>query len=128
MHLRISCVLAFVLLVPAGWAQTAAVDPGFFSAKLFPVMEAAGCRNCHVHDGVASGTRLHFPEKDATASQVQSFGLSLAPLVDRADPSKSLLWNKPTNRIFHTGGERIKPGSEQDQILRQWVDTLAKNS
>src|SRR5205823_6006730 len=79
-------------------------------------------------DGVASATRIHFPEKGASAEQIQTFGLSLAPLVDRANPASSLLFNKPTNRIRHTGGERIKPGSDQEKILTQWINYLASAS
>ena len=75
-----------------------------FSAKVYPVFESAGCRGCHVEDGVASGTRLHFPESDASRDRIQAFGLTLAVLVDKSDLSKSLLLNKPTNRIPHTGG------------------------
>src|SRR6185295_938556 len=82
-----------------------------FSAKVYPVFESAGCRGCHVEDGVASGTRLHFPESDASRDRVQAFGLTLAALIDKSDISRSLLLNKPTNRTPHTGGERIKPGS-----------------
>jgi hypothetical protein len=115
-------------IVPATQAQTGAVDPAFFGTKVYPALEAAGCRGCHVHDGVASGTRLHFPEKDSGANAIQLFGLSLTPLVDRADASKSLLLNKPTMRIAHTGGERIKPGSDEDKILTQWVGYLASAS
>src|SRR5262249_12758279 len=95
----------------------AASDPAFFAGKVYPVFEAAQCRSCHAADGVASGTRLRFPEPSASADQVQAFGLSLAPLVDRADPSKSLLLNKPTAQVRHTGGERIKPGSDQAAVL-----------
>jgi hypothetical protein len=77
---------------------------------------------------VASGTRIHFPDKGANQAQIQIFGLSLAPLVDRSDTSKSLLFVKPTNRLKHTGGERIKPGSEQEKILVQWIQYLSSKS
>src|SRR5690349_17056717 len=90
-------------------AQGAATDAGFFEAKLYPVLEAAQCRLCHSTDGVASGTRLHFPDKGAGKEEIQTFGLSLTALIDRANPSNSLLFVKPTNRVRHTGGERIKP-------------------
>jgi len=109
----------FLTLAPAVLAQND------FATKVYPVFESAGCRGCHVEDGVASGTRLHFPESDASADRVQAFGLTLATLVDKADVSKSLLLNKPTNRIAHTGGERIKPGSPEDKILTDWVRYLA---
>jgi len=113
---------------PMSWAQSSSPDAAFFATKVYPVFEAAGCRGCHALDGVASGTRLHFPEKDSTQNAVQALGLSLSPLIDRADASKSLLLNKPTMRIPHTGGERIKPGSDEDKVLTQWVKSLASAS
>jgi Protein of unknown function (DUF1592)/Protein of unknown function (DUF1588)/Protein of unknown function (DUF1587)/Protein of unknown function (DUF1595)/Protein of unknown function (DUF1585) len=106
-------------------AQSAAIDPAFFVEKLYPVLEAAQCRLCHARDGVASATRVHFPEKEARPQEIQLFGMSLEAVVDRADPSKSLLRNKPTNRVKHTGGERIKPGSDEEKLLLAWVDYLA---
>jgi hypothetical protein len=106
-------------------AQSAPPSPAFFSDKVFPVLQEARCSGCHASDGVASATRLHFPDKGASPAQIQAFGLSLAPLVNRADASKSLLLVKPTNVIRHTGGERIHPGSEEETILAQWVQFLA---
>ena len=91
------------------WAQ----DPDF-RTTLYPVLEKASCRNCHNTDGVASATRLHFPEADAPASKIEAFGNSLVILIDREHPESSLLWKKPTARIPHTGGERIKPGSPEE--------------
>src|SRR5712671_4590646 len=116
------------LTASVAWAQTPATDPTFFATKLYPVLEAAHCRICHTTSGVASGTRVHFPDADASQGQIEMFGLSLAPLVNRADVSHSLILQKPTQRIPHTGGERIKPGSDEEKVLTQWVQYLASNS
>jgi hypothetical protein len=139
-HLMISCprrsrifssVLPLAVLLcltpPITRAQHGAVDPAFFSTKVYPIFEAAQCRACHATDGVASGTRLHFPEKDASPAQIQLFGLSLALLVDRSDSPHSLLLVKPTNRLRHTGGERVHTGSEEERLLTQWVEYLASS-
>jgi hypothetical protein len=96
-----------------------------FSRTLYPIFEAAQCRGCHADDGVASATRLHFPEPNASPDDIEAFGITLAALVDRADPARSLLLNKPTNREHHTGGVRIKPGSFEDEALAAWVRHLA---
>src|SRR6185437_2885143 len=80
---------------------------------------------CHNPDGVASGTRLHFPDANATPAEIEAFGNSLAILVDRANPAQSLLIRKPTNRIPHSGGQRIKPGSPEEAKLIAWVNHLA---
>jgi hypothetical protein len=121
-------LLCYLMTFPAAYAQSKATDATFFATKLYPILEAAQCRTCHASDGVASATRLHFPEKDATQDQIQIFGLSLAPLVDRASPSNSLLRNKPTNRLRHTGGERIQPGSKEEKLLIQWIEYLASTT
>ena len=101
-------------------AQQAA-PPISFSRTVYPIFEAAQCRGCHADDGVASATRLHFPDPNASPDDIEAFGVTLAALVDRADPARSLLLNKPTNRERHTGGVRIKPGSFEEQALTEWV-------
>jgi hypothetical protein len=74
---------------------------------------------------VASATRLRFPEKDAPSARIDAFGKSLVELVDRKNPAESLLLKKPTNRVPHTGGQRIKPGTPEEAALISWVRTLA---
>jgi hypothetical protein len=71
---------------------------------------------------------VHFPEADAPAAQIEAFGKSLVVVVDRDHPDQSLLLRKPTNRIPHSGGERIKPGSPDEAKLLDWIATLAKLS
>jgi len=95
-----------------------------FAATVYPVLEKANCRSCHTDEGVASGTRLHFPAEGASTEDIDAFGLTLAALVNRDDVSSSLLLNKPTNRIRHVGGLRIQPDSADEQALRAWVQHL----
>jgi Protein of unknown function (DUF1592)/Protein of unknown function (DUF1588)/Protein of unknown function (DUF1595)/Protein of unknown function (DUF1587)/Protein of unknown function (DUF1585) len=102
-------------------AQTPAIS---FTRTVYPIFEAAQCRGCHADDGVASATRLHFPDPNASPDEIDAFGITLAALVDRTDPSKSLLLLKPTNRERHTGGVRIQPGSFEEEALTGWVQYL----
>jgi hypothetical protein len=99
-----------------------------FSDGLYPVLVNAGCAACHTSNGVASATRLHFPEPNASPERVEAFGKSLVQLVDRERPQDSLLLKKPTMRIPHTGGEKIKPGSPEEDVLRAWIRKLASLS
>jgi hypothetical protein len=115
-----------ILLVLAGgalWAQN-----GDFRATLFPILEKANCRACHNSDGVASATRLYFPEADANADKIAAFGNSLVVLVDRQNLEASLLLRKPTARMPHTGGERIKQNSPDEAVLKAWIAKLAQLS
>ena len=115
-----------ILLVLAGgalWGQS-----GDFQTTLFPILEKANCRACHNADGVASATRLHFPDADADADKIAAFGNSLVVLVDRRNPEESLLLRKPTARMPHTGGERIKQNSLEEAVLKAWIAKLAQLS
>ena len=104
---------------------TRAVDESFFVERVYPVLHAVQCERCHSDNGVASETRLEFPESDAGRDQITAFGLSLMDLVDRRNPEQSLLLRKPTKRVKHTGGQRIKPGSDEEAVLLSWINYLA---
>ncbi len=99
-----------------------------FRTDLFPVLEARNCRACHNASGVASGTRLHFPVDGSAAAEIDRFGLGLAALVDRSEPEQSPLLLKPTNRLEHTGGQLIEPGSAEERLLRAWIAHLASEA
>ena len=105
------------------WAQSSS-----FGTSVYPMLEQVKCRICHTSEGVASATRLHFPEADASAAKVAAFGNSLVNLVDREHPEASLLLRKPTAAVAHAGGQRIKPGSAEETALKGWVAQLAKLS
>jgi hypothetical protein len=102
-----------------------AADTVSFSKSLYPIFQEAGCRGCHNPDGVASLTRLQFPEETAPADRLEAFGKSLVALVDTKNPENSLLLRKPTARVAHAGGQRIHPGSPEEAALRTWIDRLA---
>ena len=104
---------------------TRGVDESYFVERVYPVLHAVQCERCHSDNGVASETRLAFPEPDAGHDQITAFGLSLMDLVDRQNPEQSLLLRKPTKRVKHTGGQRIKPDSDEEAVLRSWINYLA---
>src|SRR5260370_27355657 len=114
--------MRFLILLAAAVVPALASEE--FSIRLYPALEKAQCRLCHTDNGVASSTRLQFPPASATPEEIDRFGLRLRALVDRAHPGESLLLRKPTNRVPHIGGERIKPGSPEEQALRAWIDYL----
>ena len=107
-------------------ALFAAAEAPSFRESLYPVLQKANCRSCHIDNGVASSTRLRFPELEAQPEEIEAFGKKLAALVDRQHPGQSLLLNKPTNRIKHAGGPLIIPGSKEETILIHWIEYLAK--
>ena len=102
-----------------------ATHESFFLETLYPAMHAVQCHRCHNDNGVASDTVLEFPGEQADGEQVTAFGLKLMDLIDRENLQQSLLYLKPTNREEHTGGARIKPGSDEEQALLRWIKYLA---
>src|ERR1700730_13543155 len=108
------------------FGQQKTVDERFFVEKVYPILEKAECRMCHNDNGVSSATRLKFPPSEAKTEAIEIFGLKLSALVDRTNVGQSLLLNKPTMRIAHTGGERIPKGSAEEEALKAWVAYLAK--
>ena len=120
---RSASVIAFASLL--AMAAPCAEVPLDFAVDLYPRLEAKNCRACHSSSGVASGTRLQFPETGAPEEVLQRFGLGLHRLVNRTEIGQSLLLLKPTNRIPHTGGPLISVDSEDERLLRRWVEYLA---
>ncbi|MGH9721715.1 MAG: DUF1592 domain-containing protein, partial [Bryobacteraceae bacterium] len=115
--------IRIAILIGVG-AQIGTAQTVSFGDHVYPIFEAAGCRNCHNPEGVASPTRLRFPDPNAPKARVNAFGLSLAEFVDRQSADKSVLLLKPTLRIPHTGGERIVKGSPEEATLKTWIDRL----
>ena len=120
------CFSSFALLCFAFTPAVAQERP--FGEGAYQVLEKAACRSCHNPDGVASVTRLHFPEADATSEEVERFGKSLVALVNRDQPADSVILRKPTNKTPHAGGVRIAPGSADEKVLAAWVQRLTKLS
>lgn len=120
-----------VIIFAAIWAPivlsaaSPAEDRALFVDRLYPVLEAAQCRLCHDDNGIATSTRLQFPEEGASSDRVLRFGYSMAPLVTPGDVEHSPLIQKPTAAVAHTGGERISPGSDERATLTLWAETLA---
>ena len=117
-------VLAGLLAGQTAGSPSGTVTDAYFVEELYPILEETQCRLCHSNDGVASGSRLKFPPESAEPADVRSFGRDLRKFVDRREPRESLLFRKPTNRLDHSGGERISRGSAQEDVLLTWVRHL----
>jgi hypothetical protein len=118
--------LILAVALALAWTKPALGQEDFFVKNVYPILQKAGCRSCHAEDGVASATRLHFPPDSASHQEIEAFGTNLVPLVDHENPEQSLIVRKPTNRVAHTGGERIAPGSEDEKLLLRWLRQFPK--
>ena len=104
------------------FAHGAAGVPSFRNHVL-PVLTKAGCNGGSCHGALAGkgGLKLTLrgfdPEADYNTLTRQTFGRR----VIKGDPEHSLLLLKPTMTIGHGGGERIKKGSGDYQVVANWI-------
>ncbi len=78
------------------------------------------CSACHVPGGAAEHTVFRVTMSDPIATQA-----SVDLEIDKADPDHSRILEKPLEILPHAGGQRLVPGSPEEQILRQWVHLVA---
>ena len=101
--------------------------PSFvFTRTVYSIFEAAQCRGCHADDGVASATRLHFPDPNASPDEIEAFGITLAVLVDRTDPA-SIAADQQADQPRASHRRRSHPARviRGSRRSREWVRHLA---
>lgn len=119
---RISVVLG-ILFLSASSAIAEELPPVRFGTEVVPVLTRLGCNSggCHGKATGQNGFRLSLlgfePEFDYEAIVRESRGRRLFP----AAAEQSLLLLKGTAQMPHGGGKRLDAGSEDYQILLQWI-------
>jgi WD40 repeat protein len=106
-------------------AEAAAEPKGkiSFIKDVLPILSKAGCSagSCHAKAGGQHGFQLsvfaYDTHKDWREITADAHGRRVFP----AFPSESLIVKKATLAMPHEGGQRIKPGSNSDRVLRQWI-------
>ena len=58
--------------------------------------------------------------------KLNNLACACAPSSILTSRKDSLLLQKPTNRTAHTGGERIRQGSDDEKVLQAWAAYLAR--
>ncbi len=125
MHAR--RVLA-ALTATALLAAPAAADAPQFGRHVTPVLYRLGCSAgaCHGAFAGKGGFRLSLfagaPEDDYQNVR-GPFGRRLDPV----RPEQSLLLLKPTGAVPHGGGLRLRPGSPEYRVLRDWIAAGARH-
>ena len=94
-----------------------------FTDQVLPVLSRAGCNAgaCHAAQYGQGGFKLSVfssePSNDHSAITRALMGRRVSP----TDPGHSLLLLKPTGRVPHGGGRRLRPGSADARLLEQWI-------
>ena len=99
-----------------------------FQRHVLPLVGRLGCngRACHGSFQGQGGFRLSMFGFDFAADHLALTG-GEQPRVDVANPSASLILNKPTSDEDHGGGLRFERGGWEYQLLRDWIDAGAKD-
>lgn len=112
-----------VFLIPVG--VLAAESPRItFELDVLPVLTAAGCNQgaCHGKARGQNGFQLSLlgfdSEFDYTRITKDARGRRVFP----AAPEQSLLLRKASAEVSHGGGERLKKGGEEYELLRKWIE------
>jgi hypothetical protein len=92
----------------------------FFEGQVMGRVLVPICANCHVQGGIAQQTSLRVVAADPLTTQ-QAVALN----IDTVSPAASRILQKPLAVIPHGGGAQLQAGSEEHQILEQWVDMVA---
>ena len=89
-----------------------------FQRHVVPLLGKLGCngRACHGSFQGRGDFRLSLFGYDFKADHGELYGR-----VDPETPAESLVLQKPLMEVPHEGGQRLKPGSWQHQLLLNWV-------
>jgi hypothetical protein len=110
--------------VPVAVKDAAAERPISFKRDVMPVFMRAGCNQgtCHGSARGKDGFRLSLFGFDPDGDHHRLCREMPGRRVNLAVPTDSLMIEKATGKVPHTGGERIKPGDEYYQTLIRWLE------
>jgi hypothetical protein len=94
-----------------------------FESDIAPIFSKLGCNNnaCHGALNGQSGFKLSLFGYDAPADYDAAVKHSDGRRIDRANPEKSLLLQKPSFAIAHGGGKLMEKNSLEYATLLQWI-------
>lgn len=87
-------------------------DPAFFRASVLPVL-----RICSCHGQAGGNANRQFPLTGTDRDYDEA-----VRHIKFKDPAHSLLVQKPTGRVRHGGGQRIREGSQELKALLDWIN------
>ena len=113
--------------LPVSVAQATTARPVSFRRDVMPALTKGGCNSgpCHGSASGQDGFRLSLFGFDPDGDHFRITGQLPARRVNLALPAESLLREKATGAVPHTGGQRFGPGSELDRTLLAWLEAGA---
>jgi hypothetical protein len=113
--------------IPLAVKHAAADQPISFKRDVMPVFMRAACNQgtCHGSARGKDGFRLSLFGFDPDGDHHRLCREMPGRRINLALPAESLMIEKATGKVPHTGGERIKTGSEYYLTLMRWLEAGA---
>lgn len=113
--------------VPVSISQASVTPPTSFQLDVMPVFMKSGCNSgsCHGAARGKDGFRLSLFGFDPDGDYYRLTREMIGRRVNLAIPESSLLIEKATGRVTHTGGERFKAEDPRFQTLMTWLHSGA---
>ena len=113
--------------VPVTIKDATADRPISFKRDVMPVFMRAGCNtgSCHGAARGKDGFRLSLFGFDPDGDHFRLCREMPGRRINLAIPTESLMIEKATGKVPHTGGERFKAGDELYQTLIRWLEAGA---
>jgi len=110
--------------VPVTVKDAAADRPVSFHLDVMPVLMRAGCNtgSCHGAARGKDGFRLSLFGFDPKADYERITREETVRRIDLARPAASLLIEKSTGAVAHTGGKRFEADSSYNKTLLRWLE------
>lgn len=115
-----SIALAALVISPRATAE----EPVSFSRDIEPILTKAGCNQgaCHGGQHGRGGFRLSLFGFDPVFDHSQIVQSAEGRRVVLGQPERSILLLKPSLTMEHGGGERLKAGSPQYELVKRWLE------
>jgi hypothetical protein len=116
-----------ILSVPVNVESARTEQPVSFVKDVMPVLTKAGCNTggCHGSSRGKDGFRLSLFGYDPDGDHFRLTREAIARRINLALPEESLVLEKATGKVPHTGGERFKPESDFYQTILAWLQAGA---
>ncbi len=115
------------IVVPVSIAQATVTPPVSFNLDVMPIFMKTGCNSgsCHGAARGKDGFRLSLFGFDPAGDYFRLTREMIGRRISLAIPESSMLIEKPTAKVSHTGGDRIKVDDPNYHTLIQWLHSGA---
>src|SRR5262245_43188422 len=114
---------AVIFILLAATAATAEEPAPSFRNQIIPILTKVGCNSGACHGALAGkgGLKLSLRGYDPEADHFVLTRQADARRVDRQEPAKSLMLQKPSRKLPHGGGKRLEADSEDYELILKLI-------